>query len=297
MSDFMAMQPFNNSFQELIGNGVKFIIPKFQRDYSWTQEQWEELWSDIETLAEEKYHYMGYVVLQRLGDNDFGVIDGQQRLVTLSIIVTAALNKLQKLVDQGQDVDSNKTRIELIRGKYIGFQNPVTLSVSNKLSLNRNNSDYFKRLTSNLEPSNPRVLAYTNKLIRNAFKYFETRDMGNTGEEIAQKIEDISAGMIFTKIVVDNDLNAYKVFETLNARGVQLSTPDLLKNFIFSVVVGDENVSEDNLDELDEDWSEIINNLGETKFTDFVRYHHNFQQKLLTKKKLFFCNKKTYTNT
>jgi uncharacterized protein with ParB-like and HNH nuclease domain len=43
--------------------------------------------------------------------------------------------------------------------------------------------------------------------------------------------------MLFTKIVVDNNLNAYKVFETLNARGVQLSTPDLLKNYLFSKVV------------------------------------------------------------
>lgn len=42
MSNFMSMQPSNNSFQELIGNGVKYLIPKFQRDYSWSQEQWEE---------------------------------------------------------------------------------------------------------------------------------------------------------------------------------------------------------------------------------------------------------------
>lgn len=292
MSNFMAMQPSNNSFQELIGNGVKYLIPKFQRDYSWSQEQWEELWADIETLQEEKYHYMGYVVLQRLGDHEFSVIDGQQRLITLSIIVVAALHKLSQLIAAGQDVESNTTRMELIRSKYIGFQHSVTLAVNNKLSLNRNNADYFKRLTANLEPANPRQLAHTNKLIRNAFRFFAGCDMGATGEAIAQKIEDISSGMIFTKIVVENDLNAYKVFETLNARGVQLSTPDLLKNFIFSVVAKDGSVSEDDLDGLDANWSEIISNLGEARFADFVRYHHNFQQRLLTKKKLFSAIKK-----
>ncbi|SJM95692.1 conserved hypothetical protein [Crenothrix polyspora] len=93
--------------------------------------------------------------------------------------------------------------------------------------------------------------------------------------------------MIFTKIVVQDDLNAYKVFETLNARGVQLSTPDLLKNYIFSVVTKNNDVSDHELNELDESWSEIVSQLGESNFTDFIRYHHNFQATLVTKKDLF----------
>ena len=93
--------------------------------------------------------------------------------------------------------------------------------------------------------------------------------------------------MIFTKIVVQDELNAYKVFETLNARGVQLSTPDLLKNYIFSVVTKNHDVSDEELNELDESWSDIVSQLGESNFTDFIRYHHNFQKKLVTKKELF----------
>lgn len=89
--------------------------------------------------------------------------------------------------------------------------------------------------------------------------------------------------MVFTKIVVQDDLNAYKVFETLNARGVQLSTPDLLKNYLFSIVTKDEKIGDEELDELDEQWSEIIDQLGESNVSDYIRYHHNSHRKMVTK--------------
>lgn len=114
---------------------------------------------------------MGYVVLQRKNDNTFEVIDGQQRLITLSIIVLAALKQLESLVVQEQDVVSNKERIQVNRDKYIGFKHPVTLTVNNKLTLNRNNASYFKRMTAMLEPANHRSMSRTNKLLRNAFNF------------------------------------------------------------------------------------------------------------------------------
>src|SRR5690606_31887150 len=58
-------------------------------------------------------------------------------------------------------------------------------------------------------------------------------------------------------------------------------------NYIFSVVTKTEKVTDQELDELDESWSEIVEQLGESNFTDFIRYHHNFQATLVTKKDLF----------
>lgn len=56
-----------NSFSTIIGNNKKFMVPKFQRDYSWTSEQWDDLWQDVETMINEKDdHYMGYLVLQTM---------------------------------------------------------------------------------------------------------------------------------------------------------------------------------------------------------------------------------------
>ncbi len=284
---FMLMEPTNQTFQELIGNGVKYQVPRFQRDYAWDREQWEDLWSDIETIKDEQYHYMGYIVLQRKSQHDFEVIDGQQRLITLSLVVLGAMKNLQMLINKIDDTDENIERLRILTERYIGSKNPISLKVDSKLSLNRNNSSNFRLICASLEAPNKRGQTNTNKLLNKCFKFFEEKKMGNTGQEIAEFIERVSSGMVFTKIVVQDDLNAYKVFETLNARGVQLSTPDLLKNYIFSVVTKDNNIPDDELNDLDESWSEIVSQLGESNFTDFIRYHHNFQATLVTKKDLF----------
>ena len=287
MNNFMLMEPANQTFQELIGNGVKYTVPRFQRDYAWNQEQWEDLQADIETLKDEHYHYMGYIVLQRKGTHDFEVIDGQQRLVTLSLIVLAAMRQIKKLVEQGVEEKENEERLKLFTNRFIGTKNPISLKVDNTLSLNRNNATHFRAICSHLEAPNRRGLTQTNKMLHQAFRFFSDQKMGTTGIKIAEFIEKLTSGMVFTKIVVKDNLNAYKVFETLNARGVQLSTPDLLKNYIFSVVTKNNDVPDEDLDDLDESWSEIVTQLGESNFTEFIRYHHNFQTRAVTKKNLF----------
>ncbi|MDP2362090.1 MAG: DUF262 domain-containing protein, partial [bacterium] len=89
----------NNTFRKLIGNGLAYRIPRFQRDYSWTEDEWEDLWADLlGTLKPggDPAHYMGYLVLQSSDDKVFEVIDGQQRITTISLIVLAVLKNLQR---------------------------------------------------------------------------------------------------------------------------------------------------------------------------------------------------------
>ncbi len=287
MSNFMSMSPANQTFSELFSNGVKYVIPRFQRDYAWELEQLEDLWMDIEALEDEGHHYMGYIVLQEKGEYEFEVIDGQQRLVTFSFVVLAAMKKIQFFVDEGVEVDNNKERLRVLKERLIGSTNPVTLKVENKLSLNRNNNRYFREICSKMRILRERGVSKTNILLDNAFGFFVNKIPGDTGSEIARFIERVASRMVFTKIVTLDNINAYKVFETLNARGVQLSTPDLLKNHIFSTLASNDDVSDETLDLLDEDWATIISQLGESNFTDFVRYHHNIQKKLTSKRNLF----------
>uniref|UniRef100_UPI00266D9D24 DUF262 domain-containing protein n=1 Tax=uncultured Prevotella sp. TaxID=159272 RepID=UPI00266D9D24 len=81
-----------NNFSSIIGNNRKFIVPKFQRDYSWGVEQWDDLWQNILTMIdEEEDHYMGYLVLQTNDDKSFHIIDGQQRFTTVTILILASI--------------------------------------------------------------------------------------------------------------------------------------------------------------------------------------------------------------
>ncbi|NBC09175.1 MAG: DUF262 domain-containing protein [Bacteroidetes bacterium] len=100
----MNIDASNRTYRQLMGNGLIYTVPRFQRDYSWTSTEWDDLWKDIEALFEEggeQEHYMGYLVLQSRDSKNFDVIDGQQRLTTLSILVLTVLGNLQNLIDSG----------------------------------------------------------------------------------------------------------------------------------------------------------------------------------------------------
>lgn len=286
----------NNTFRKLIGNGLTYRIPRFQRDYSWTSEEWEDLWMDLlGTLSAdgERAHYMGYLVLQSADDKRFDVIDGQQRLTTISIIVLAVLKNLQRLIEAGHDAEQNKRRADQIRQTYVGYLDPVTLIARPKLTLNRNNNHYFQTYLVPLGHLPQRGFRASEHQLRKAFEWFDKQvttylktGAGNEGMRLAQLIEDVSDRLFFTVITVTDELNAYKVFETLNARGVRLSATDLLKNYLFSVLDrGGENDQE--LRNLEDRWEAIVGRLQSENFPDFLRVHWNSRRSFARQADLF----------
>lgn len=286
----------NDTFRKLMGNGLTYRIPRFQRDYSWTEDEWEDLWLDLlGTVKEggEPAHYMGYLVLQSDNDKMFDVIDGQQRLTTLSIIILAALKNFARLVDEGKDPDRNKQRLEDYRRSYIGFLDPVTFVPRSKLTLNRNNDHYYQTYIVPLGHLPVRGFRASEHGLRKAFEWFEKRIRNyaassgtDEGVTLAQFIESFSDRLFFTVITVTDELNAYKVFETLNARGVRLSSTDLLKNYLFSVLHR-EGQHEHEMRMLEERWESIVGRLGSESFPDFLRMHWNSRRESLRQTELF----------
>ena len=286
----------NNTFRKLFGNGLTYRIPRFQRDYSWTLDEWEDLWTDIQGTLKtdgEPAHYMGYLVLQSSDDKSFDVIDGQQRLTTISLLVLAVLNNFKKLIDSGNDAEQNEQRINQIRQTYVGYLDPVTLVARPKLALNRNNNDYFQNYLVPLGHLPQRGFRASEHLLRKAFEWFDKQvsaylktSSGNEGMRLAKLIEDISDRIFFTVITVTDELNAYKVFETLNARGVRLSATDLLKNYLFSVLDrGGETDHE--LRNLEDRWEGIVGRLQSENFPDFLRTHWNSRRNFARQADLF----------
>lgn len=278
-----------NHFGSLIRSGSKFLIPKFQRDYSWDIEQWDDLWMDIENMLSEKGdHYMGYLVLQAANNNKSIIIDGQQRFTTITIIILAAIKSIQKLVDKGIEVEDNLKRIETLKATYIGNMDPVSLEYDNILILNRNNNAYYKDYIVKLGDLKIRNTSYTEKLMRKCFEWYEKRleNKYTTGKDYAQFITYLVDNLFFTIIKVSDEMNAFRVFETLNARGVQLSSADLLKNYLFSLV-DNTTVHPDRINTLEEKWSNLINNVKAEKLPDFIRYYWNSYNKTVRSNELF----------
>lgn len=301
----MAANTFNTSndtYKQLLSGGDTFRIPRFQRDYSWKEEHWEDLWSDIQDILESEgdiSHYMGYLVLQPKGGQDLDVIDGQQRLTTLAIIVLSAMRKLRDLESAGIDSTNNKIRLDEIRRTYIGQLDPVSLAVRCKLSLNRNNDHYYQTYLTTLRDLPVRGFKASEHSMRKATDWFGRKlseylkDTGKPetehGAALAGAIDRMSRALFFTKIVVDDDLNAYKVFETLNARGVKLSAPDLLKNYLFSVI-SKEAAAEDHdaeLDTVENRWSDILERLQSENVTTYLRTYWGANNSFVRESELF----------
>lgn len=286
----------NRTYRQLLGNGLTYRIPRFQRDYSWGEEEWEDLWTDIlGTLPTdgEPAHYMGYLVLQTADNRIFEVIDGQQRLTTASLIVLAAMRLLKKSTADGKNADANQKRLEQLRASYIGYLDPVTLTARNKLSLNRNNDSYYRDYLVTLADHLPqRGFPASTHAMRKAFEWLERRlreqvkNEPDVGMALAQFVETMSDKLFFTVITVADELNAYKVFETLNARGVRLSATDLLKNYLFSVLARSNEALRE-MEELERRWEAMVGRLGSESFPDFLRMHWNSRQGFARHAELF----------
>ncbi len=277
----------------IIGNGKSYRVPPYQRDYLWDREDWEDLWNDIAEIPNDRTHYLGYLVLQPVGDGEdsYWVIDGQQRLTTCSILALAVTALLKKWIGEGVEPEANSIRFEKETERYLGNFSTSKLTLSPKLTLNRNNDDYYKSWLLNLrQPATLGSLKPSQKLLQRAFNYFFERlreqfGESKSGAELVEFLEKtVGNGLVFTTIYVQNDLDAFKVFETLNARGVKLSPADLLKNYLFSQVARSGQLD---LEESERRWHSISDSLRKNDLTTYLRHFWNSRYKLKRQPELF----------
>ena len=279
------------AFNDIIANGKMYSVPQFQRDYSWNQDNWEDLWNDILHIYEEnESHYMGSIVLQNKGNSKFQIIDGQQIFTTLSIISLAIISKIKELAANNIDKEANKERVELLIKDYLGQKDAASLKYSSKLFLNENNDGFYQqRLLNFREPINYGKLIDSDKLLWDSYQYYKKRihklsKTVNNGEKLASFLKDIIGNnLLFIQITVEDELNAYTVFETLNSRGVALTSTDLLKNYLFSLVAK----SPTDLKQVKSQWKKIIEIIGLENFSVFLRDYLNGRMKLISKEYLF----------
>lgn len=150
------------------------------------------------------------------------------------------------------------------------------------------NAFYQDYLVQLRPPLNPRGLPKSNRLLYGCLQYFAKRldevdALRDDGAALARLLSETAARqLLFILITVDDDLNAYIVLETLNARGLELTTTDLLKNYLFSRV----QVQAD-LEALQRRWRALIATIGQERFPEFLRYHLLCEQPKIRSQRLF----------
>lgn len=288
------------TLNEILGNGKIYYVPQFQRDFSWENDHLDDLWNDLMAiyLNPNEAHYMGSIVLQTKdepGNKQYWIIDGQQRFTTLSMLALAVIKKIKDLADSGIDKESNIERADLLMKQYIGQKDPSSLLYSSKLFLNENNDGFYQqRLLTFRFPVNYSKLLDSEKLLWDAYQFFvkqvdELYKIETNGEKIASFLaKTVGEQLKFIQITVVDELNAYTVFETLNSRGIELTSTDLLKNYLFSLVAKSRN----DLNAVKHQWKKIIDAIGLKEFPVFLRYYLNARSSLVTKDQLFKSIKK-----
>lgn len=301
MASSALLNTDTEDLKELLSNGKSYSVPPYQRDYSWKQEHWEDLWEDLATVeANREDHYMGAIVLESGERKQFRVIDGQQRMATLSILILACVDYLYELASDGVDSTANKERATLLESSYLGAKDPTSLRITPKLKLNANDDDFFQlNLAQRKAPQGGvRGLRDSERLLWECFLFFKAKvrekfSRRTKGEDVAGFVSEIvSERLVFISVRVQDQLSAYTVFETLNARGLELTETDLLKNYLLSLA---DRLSKSQMDPVLRQWARITASVGIASFPEFLRHHLNSQREYVRQKQLFKTIKRDVT--
>ena len=209
----------------LDGSDNRYIIPVYQRNYDWKPKQCEQLFNDLVQIIKKdrKTHFFGSIVTSSAnkgGKSDYLVIDGQQRITTISILFTAMVN----LMKSGTIISDDKKLAEKIEKKFLVDEYQTE---DRKLRLKPIKDDCisFDKLITN-EPSE---FIESSNITQNYY-YFETRIKKN---EIS--IDDLYEAIFRLEIIdifLDKEDNPQLIFESLNSTGLDLTEGDKIRNFI-----------------------------------------------------------------
>lgn len=232
-----------------------FRIPDYQRGYAWESSQLSDLWEDIEDIKEKddgrfQPHFTGTISLKKI-DNDrlskaelefakngcdfYDVVDGQQRLTTISILNFELIKKLQK------------KRQKVLLSKYICENARPKIYKLSYRDVNNNNNLFFQKVV--FEDDNilaPTKNVYTNNLA-NAKNFFRTKIASLSSKDVDVVYTKIVTALFFDVKYIDGNLDVQSVFETMNNRGKPLTTLEKLKNrllFLTSKLVSPINIDD-----------------------------------------------------
>ncbi len=292
----MKIEAQDKEIQELL-RGTFFKIPRFQRAYSWEADEIEDFWNDIVDNQDVNY-FIGSVVAYIVDKPMVGLVDGQQRFTTVTIILSAIREKFKELGEEelakgvqnyieGNDADNKKQFILAPETSYPYFQrevqkyDPVHVSHSAKdISFEETKiKDAYSLVT---------------KLLNEYLEKFKLNKESSTYKEaLIQKVKDLRSKILKLKLVyilLDNEVDAYLIFETLNARGKELNVSDLVKNLLLKNLPN----SHVDYDESEGLWQSLIDKLDTLKdkqdktIVDQYLYHYwNATNSIITSKKLF----------
>ncbi|MBK8467570.1 MAG: DUF262 domain-containing protein [Chloracidobacterium sp.] len=269
-----------------IDASVVYVIPKYQREYTWGKQHWQNLFDDL--IENDPGYFLGSIICinqstDTLAIQELEVVDGQQRLTTISLLFAAVYKAFGSGTGELNEdllVERNNMKRKLVLRGASDRMRVVPQSQ------NRNHDDY-RAILSEIEVINQYEIPLNagNRRVMKAFRYFQTRI-----EELITAADDRNAALIgfvdklsrasLVKIEVASHTDAYVLFESLNDRGMPLTAVDLIKNKLLAKIDRDDPVR---VDYYFEQWLALLNELGEEYAIHerfFRQYYNAFKDEL-----------------
>lgn len=268
-----------------IDNQIAYTIPRYQREYTWGKTQWEALFEDL--LENDPHYFLGSIICINQATDTHAIqylelVDGQQRMTTVSLLLAAIYKSLSEQPDL--DIDQ-QVELHNLKHKLVLKRAPDQPRLIPQVQ-NHNQQDYFAVLGSigileDIElPANA-----GNRRVFKAFRYFCSRleqylEQSNDPINDLQQFLDKVNTATLVKIEVEGHSDAYTLFESLNNRGVPLTAIDLIKNKLLAAL---ESQDKGSIDKQYNRWKKVIDALGDSYSVQerfFRQYYNGFKSDL-----------------
>jgi len=256
----MIITPTSLTINQLFGsNNEQYVIPTYQRRYSWHEPQVWELIDDIRLIEGSDTHLLGSIVClaghHTAGLNKLELVDGQQRLTTITILLECIRQRFE--ADEEKDEAAEVAR--LLSAKPLGGK-PVQ-----KIALDSIDSAEFDRLVKGDHDQE-----FQNKQLVWSFETVREWVAKQSLEDLGSFLYRLKNQAIVIRLDVSEAKDAFKLFETINNRGLKLSPTDIIKNFLLGNAARFGNEA---LQAARASWTLLIQHLDGTNSDAFFRYY------------------------
>lgn len=260
-------------------SGVVYNIPRYQREYTWTRNQWDALFDDL--VDNEPSYFLGSIICINQSQDTLSVqhlelVDGQQRMTTLSLLLVAIYQALQQMPDLDLDL---QLELRNLKHRLVLKKQPDQPRLVPQVQ-NHNQQDFYAVLCQVGILEDIEFLANAgNRRVVRAYRHFKSRidqylqDIGEPVGGLMTLLEKVNTATL-VKIEVGGHADAYTLFESLNNRGVPLTAIDLIKNKLLAVLESQESGT---IDKQYNRWKRVMDALGEdyTVQERFFRQYYN----------------------
>lgn len=239
-----------------------FEIPPFQREYSWGSDEVSDFWSDLSKNIDSESYFLGLVILTDRKERKY-VVDGQQRLITLTLLANALFHEASKL---GRNALADRIQADFIRA--IDYDSDDT-DPRVRLSDTRDDQTFQAILDKGKSPKIADRESVSAKMAE-SFEYLSGRLKKDLADDPFKRLgkwtKFLTDRLYFAVFVHPDESSAYQVYEVINTRGKELTTADLLKNYVLSQTADKRRA------DLYEQWQSIQRRFVDEGTNNFVQY-------------------------